>query len=270
MTSLRSRTILGVSLKMYFSHARTISWCRDVAALARRQAAVTDGSIDLFVLPSHPSLVAAKDILDGVASVGSQDVAPEDWGAFTGDGSASVVAELGGRCAAVGHAERRRRYGESDALVAGKTAAALRAGLTVVVCIGESEPADVNVAADVCMRQLDAALAPSIKAEHAGRVIAAYEPVWAIGARVPAPAEHISLVCSQISRHLRDSPFQDTAVIYGGSAQPGLLTKLGDTVDGLFLGRFAHDPAAVNAILTEVAPTRPGTRPLVKSDPFWR
>ncbi|WP_172407023.1 triose-phosphate isomerase, partial [Clavibacter michiganensis] len=88
---------------------------------------------------------------------------------------------------------------------------------------------------------------------HGGRIVVAYEPQWAIGAAEPASDAHIRAVCRELRAHVRAlDAHPGSAVIYGGSAGPGLLTRIGDDVDGLFLGRFAHDPRAVASILDEV------------------
>ena len=100
------------------------------------------------------------------------------------------------------------------------------------------------------VRQLHAAL----DGEPAGRVIVAYEPVWAIGAAEPAPVSHIAAVAERLRAELDSLAGRDgSTVIYGGSAGPGLLAELGDSVDGLFLGRFAHDPDALAGVLDEAA-----------------
>ena len=162
--------------------------------------------------------------------------------------SAAVLAELGCSFVEVGHAERRRDHGEDDALVAATATAVLRNGMTPVLCIGEPTQGSSKAAAEDVVAQVDAAL------QHApaGRIVAAYEPVWAIGAVRPAPDEHITTVGRALRAHLAALPGRaGSAVIYGGSAQPGQLARLGAGVDGLFLGRFAHDPAAVVSILDE-------------------
>jgi triosephosphate isomerase len=82
----------------------------------------------------------------------------------------------------------------------------------------------------------------------------AYEPIWAIGAAEPAAPQHVTAVCRALRKHLSaDQLFPQAQVIYGGSAGPGLLPEIGAEVDGMFLGRFAHDPNAVRCILDEVA-----------------
>jgi triosephosphate isomerase len=164
--------------------------------------------------------------------------------------SAAELAEVGVRLAEVGHAERRRWQGETDEVVAAKTAAAMRHGLTPVVCVGEVESGHPADAARESVRQLRSALT----AAPIGRVIVAYEPVWAIGAAAPAPPAHIRASCAALAAELTQSADRaGSTVIYGGSAGPGLLAALGDTVDGLFLGRRAHDPAGLLAVLDEAA-----------------
>ncbi|MBT2500130.1 triosephosphate isomerase [Agromyces sp. ISL-38] len=242
---------VGVSLKMYFGHADARRWFERVAELAVTHPAVIDGRVECFVIPTYVQLLPAIEAFRGTrVVVGAQDVATEDAGAYTGEVSAAELAEVGVRLAEVGHAERRRFFGETEDVVAGKTAAALRNGLTPVLCLGEAERLEATDAAAEVVRQLHAAL----HGAPAGRVIVAYEPVWAIGAPEPAPVGHIAIVASA----LRDAVDaldgrHDSTVIYGGSAGPGLLTQLGDAVDGLFLGRFAHDPAALADVLDEAA-----------------
>jgi len=248
---MTSPTLVGVSLKMYFGHRQALDWCARVAELARTHPAVASGAVELFVIPSYPAIPSALEILEGSrVVVGAQDLATADTGAFTGEVSGVELAELGVGVVEVGHAERRRLFGETDEIVAQKTAAALRNGITPVLCIGEtvqSEPAD---AAAECLRQLASALHGSVD----GRVIVAYEPVWAIGASEPAPAAYIRAVCAILRETVRTLEGRDgSAVIYGGSAGPGLLTGLGSDVDGLFLGRFAHDTAALGRVLDEAA-----------------
>jgi triosephosphate isomerase len=176
--------------------------------------------------------------------IGGQDIFWEDEGPFTGEVSGAQLRELGCDYVEIGHAERRRIFGEDDEMIAAKTAAAFRNGLTPLLCVGEQRPSSVEAATAECMAQLESALSTA-----AGPVVVAYEPQWAIGAAEPASPLYIAAVCSALRSHLSST---GSSVIYGGSAKPGLLTQLGDGVDGLFLGRFAHDPAAVTAILDEV------------------
>lgn len=240
----RRRRIIGVSLKMYLGLAQTRGWMERLAMMAA--TGLPDG-VDLFVIPDFVSLRDARDALAGTTiMLGAQDVFWEDNGAFTGEISAPVLAEAGCRFVEIGHAERRRLFGETDAIVAAKTAAAVRAGLVPVLCIGEAEPMTPDLAVAECMRQFDAATAGI---DPARDLVVAWEPVWAIGAAKPATPDFIRAVGSRLRTALAGR--SATRLIYGGSAGPGLLARLGDTVDGLFLGRFAHDIEALRQVLAE-------------------
>lgn len=241
---------LGVSFKMYFGYAQTLDWCRDIERRVHAHPAVLDGRIKLFVLPSFPAIAPALDIFSRAPiDVGGQNLSPASHGAYTGEVSGAMLAEMGCRYVEIGHAERRRLFGEDDAAIAAKTLAALDESLVPVLCIGESECAAPATAIAECRRQIEAALALASGAQRERALVVAYEPHWAIGATEPAPVEHIATVC----RGLRDyfAPRPATRVIYGGSAGEGLLTRLAGQIDGLFLGRFAHEPAAFEAIVDE-------------------
>jgi triosephosphate isomerase len=243
-----SAMTIGISLKMYFGRSRTLEWCRAVADIARSHPAVTEERARLVVLPSHPYLLEVGAVFASTAvRTGGQDLFWEDEGAFTGEVSGAQLRELGCDYVEIGHAERRRIFGEDDEIIAAKTAAAYRNGLTPILCVGEQRRSTVEAAAAECVAQL----------HSSGPVVVAYEPVWAIGADEPASPGYIAAVCRALRSHVSGP------VIYGGSAKPGLLTQLGEGVDGLFLGRFAHDPSAVAAILDEVVD-------LAEGGPRWR
>jgi len=244
-----SQVTVGVSLKTYFGHERARAWFRDLAPRAAAHPAVASGAMRLFVIPTYLQIPAALDAFAGTrVLVGAQDVSQHEPGAYTGEVTAAELAEIGVTVAEIGHAERRRLFGETDAVTAAKAAAALSHGLTPVLCIGETSRMDPVDAATATISQLKA----DLEGVPAGPVIVAYEPVWAIGAPEPAPGTHISTVSRALRATLdADSTRAGSVVIYGGSAGPGLLTHLGDSVDGLFLGRFAHDPDALVAVLDE-------------------
>jgi triosephosphate isomerase (TIM) len=248
---MTSPALIGVSLKMYFGFEQTLRWCDQVAALAQRHPAISAGTAELFVLPTAPAIASALRIFDGgPVAVGAQDLFWEPAGAFTGETGAPFLAEMGCRYAEVGHAERRRIFGESVQTISAKTAAAVTSGLVPVICVGETDLLPAEVAAKHCLDELTEILSGTTEPSE---IVLAYEPVWAIGAAEPAAAEHISVVCQTISAGLRNAGAgAGSRVIYGGSAKPGLLGTLNGTVDGLFLGRFAHDPAALSQILDEV------------------
>ncbi len=243
---------VGVGLKMYLGYDRTLAWCQAVKQLGLSHPALVTGSVELFVLPSHPVLCQARKIFAGTGvGLGAQNLHWEDAGAFTGEVSGPMLAELGCQYVEVGHAERRRMFAETEEVVALKTEAAMRNGLVPVVCVGESEHCSDGAALRVCIAQLESALSLCPREPPGGRVIVAYEPVWAIGAEDPAPPGHIVTVCSGLKRALSARTEHASTVIYGGSARPGLLGSLLGSVDGLFLGRSAHDPGALEAVLSE-------------------
>ncbi|WP_426979318.1 triose-phosphate isomerase [Pseudarthrobacter sp. O4] len=165
-----------------------------------------------------------------------------------------AIAEVGGRYAEVGHAERRRIFGDDDDVIGLKTAAAYRNGLAPVLCVGEPGRGTAADAVRYCSREMDAVPNRAESLGQSGRTIVGYEPQWAIGAAEPATPSFISDVIRGLDAHLRSRPGQpDSPVIYGGSAGPGLIRQLDSGVAGLFLGRFAHNPAALRTILDETA-----------------
>ncbi|MGN8198281.1 triose-phosphate isomerase family protein [Salinisphaera sp. RV14] len=243
---------IGVSFKMYLDRPRTREWCAAAAATANRHPAVRSGAVELIVFPTLPAMEAAMAACaDAPVAFGAQDLFWADRGAYTGAVSGADLADMGCVYAEIGHAERRRIFGESDAIVAKKVVAAVRNGLTPWLCIGESESGPVDEAIDFCSNQLAAALA---ELDRPTSMVIAYEPVWAIGQSDAASASHVAEVARGIKAGLVERAGQtDVPVVYGGSAAPGTLTELGTAVDGLFLGRFAHDTAAFEAILDEAA-----------------
>lgn len=242
---------LGVSLKLYLDIPCTVRWAQHVADIARRQPAVRSGAVRLVVLPSLPALEATRAALEGSGvEVGAQDLFWEDRGAYTGAVSGADLRQAGCTFVEIGHAERRSVFGEGDDVVRRKLAAAVRNGLVPIVCVGEAS--DQDDAADACLAQLASAL-EGLEAP-VDEIVVAYEPVWAIGALDPAPDEHVAEVVSALRGALeRDERVAAASVIYGGSAGPGLLTRLGRGVDGLFLGRFAHDAERFEDVVAEAA-----------------
>jgi triosephosphate isomerase len=238
--------VVAVGLKMYFGYRETLDWCAQVRSLATSSPVVNGGAVRLIVLPASPFLVPVVEMFRGTPiEVGAQNMYFEDRGAFTGEVSGSMLAELGCRYIEVGHAERRCLFGEDEHMVALKVEAAARNRLHPIVCVGETEAMGAAAAARESMRQLESALSRA----HVP-VIVAYEPLWAIGADRPATEDHIVQVCLALKGIQRSA---EDRVIYGGSAGPGLLKRIGHSVDGLFLGRYVHDATALESVLEEAA-----------------
>jgi triosephosphate isomerase len=179
--------------------------------------------IDIVVFPPYVYLAEAVRLLAETAvAVGAQDVCAESDGAFTGQVSAAMLKDVGCRFVIVGHSERRRLYHEDDALVARKFSAVLGAGLTPVLCVGESlQEREANKTEAVVARQLDAVIAMHGIGSFSGAILA-YEPVWAIGTgRTASPAQaqevhaflrsRIAAQDANMARQLR--------VLYGGSVK---------------------------------------------------
>ncbi|WP_150307132.1 triose-phosphate isomerase family protein [Planctomonas psychrotolerans] len=247
-------TYVGVSTKMYLGYAASVTWLERVAeVVAARPALADDARTALFVAPSFPVLESARRILaDTPVWLGAQNCSDGD-GALTGEVSAGMLAELGVRLVEIGHAERRALYGEDDAVVARKTRAVLAAGMSPLLCIGEGTRTDADSAARVCADQvLSARVDADTQGDTAGApaIVLAYEPVWAIGAAEPAEPAYVDDVVSALRDRLRERGAGSFDVLYGGSAGPGLFLRL-TSVDGLFLGRFAHDPANLGVVLDE-------------------
>lgn len=237
--------IVALSTKMYFPRKRTLDYCQRLVQLLK--PIHNADSVVMAVLPDFLTIAPVKSLLKpaGVL-IGAQDVCPNDRGAYTGEVSGSDLAALGASIVEIGHIERRRYYHEDDALISGKVAAARRNGLTPLLCVGEPERMDAGKASQVCIREINNA----VDGHKPGPLWVAYEPIWAIGAQHPASTEHVREVCTAISNHCRQYA-DKISLIYGGSAGPGLLTELWPAVDGLFLGRFAHEPEAFISVVQE-------------------
>jgi len=234
------RRLIGTSWKMNLTSTQAERWLR---AVVPQVADVVDR--DLFVLPSFPALWVARRELAGTAVAwGAQDVHPDDRGAHTGDVSGEMLADLGCTYVEMGHSERRYAYGEGDALVAAKVAAALRWGLTPIVCVGERELWPLPTAWGAISRHLKRSLR-GLDGRALDRIVVAYEPHWAIGVGAQAaPLDHIEAIIGETHRWLAARGATATRVLYGGSIDASNAARIAATpgVDGLFVGRAALDP----------------------------
>jgi len=198
--------------------------------------------VDVAVFPPYVYLADAVRILDeGGIDVGAQDVCAEAAGAFTGQVAASMLKDVGCRYVIVGHSERRRLYHEDDVLVARKFGAALGAGLTPVLCVGETlEEREAERTQAVVARQLDAVTAMNGVSSLA-QAIVAYEPVWAIGTGRTASPEQAQAVHAYLRDRIRGQDAKIAAqlrVLYGGSVKASNAAELFSRpdVDGGLVG----------------------------------
>lgn len=207
-----------------------------------RNGVATLRDADVVVAPGFIAIHAvAKRLEDGPVAVAAQDCFWEDKGAFTGEVAATQLADAGCKYVIVGHSERRQLMGELDAAVNLKARAALRAGLTPIICVGETlAERDAGETLGRIQAQLDGALAGMSGADVA-RVVVAYEPVWAIGTgRNATPAQ-----AQEVHRFIRtrvSSKYPDQApalrILYGGSVKPDNVRALmaEEDVDGGLVG----------------------------------
>lgn len=206
--------------------------------------------VDVTVIPPFTDLRSVQTLVDGDKlrlTYGAQDVSQHDSGAYTGEISGAFLAKLGCTFAVVGHSERRTYHGETDELVAAKAKAALKHGLTPIVCIGEQlEVREAGNHVEFNVNSLRGSLA-GLSAEQIARTVIAYEPVWAIGTGRVAGAADAQEVCKAIRDELGNLASADVAagvrVLYGGSVNAknvGEIVGQGD-VDGALVGGASLD-----------------------------
>ena len=217
--------------------------------------------VEIVVAPPftaiHAAAEAARNTNIGVAA---QDLYWEREGAFTGEVSAAMIKEAGAEYAIIGHSERRRLFGETDAMVNRKTQAAIAGGLTPIVCIGETlEERERDLTLAVLDRQIKDGL-DALGAEQVADLVVAYEPVWAIGTGQNATAAQAGEAHAHIRMRIRQWFGADAAdrchVIYGGSVKPDNIREIiaEPDVDGALVGGASLD---VNSFADIVTRSRP-------------
>jgi triosephosphate isomerase len=215
---------------------------------------------ELVVCPPYPSLAAAAARCAGSGvRVAAQNMHSEPQGPFTGEVAAPMLTEVGVDAVILGHSERRLLFSESDDALAHKLPAALEAGLTPILCVGETEAErDADQTEAALRRQLEADLARAPDSRLA-EVVIAYEPVWAIGTgRNATPdqvAEAIAFIRSLVAR--RDEVAGEAVrILYGGSVKPGNAAEIlgEDGVDGALVGGASLDPNDFCAIAAAASP----------------
>ena len=236
------RLIAGTGWKMNIGATQT-------GRYATRLAPLVDGfgdAIEMFVLPPFTSLPAAKQAFSSSAvGIGAQNVHWEEAGAWTGEISASMLAEAGCHYVELAHSERLEHFGETYDLVRRKLNVAVASGLTPILCLGETaEDKRCAVADEVLAEQMSLALRDQ-PPERIPTIILAYEPRWAIGAAAAAApdyaAERHRGLRKAVSDRFGAEAAAEVRIIYGGSVTPGngeALMAHAD-IDGLFVGRAA-------------------------------
>ncbi|USS45239.1 triose-phosphate isomerase [Burkholderia glumae] len=202
-------------------------------------AQAVSADVEIGVCVPFPYLAQVGELLAGsrVAS-GAQDVSAHEQGAYTGEVAGAMIAEFGAKYVLVGHSERRTYHGESSNLVAVKAQRALGAGLTPVLCVGETlAEREAGSTETVVGAQLDAALA-LLSDQEAARIVVAYEPVWAIGTGKSASSEQAQQVHAFLRSRLAAKGVEQVSVLYGGSVKPDNARELfgQPDIDGGLIG----------------------------------
>ena len=217
----------------------TLAEAVDLASAMRDPLDAIQG-VEKVICPPFISLKAVKDVLDGSSSrVGAQNMHYEERGAFTGEVSPRMVADLC-QYVIVGHSERRQRFWETDEVVNRKVRAALAVGLRPILCVGEGlEEREEGLAESVVTAQLHGALS---RVSSVDALAVAYEPIWAIGTGVAATGEAAETIMGAIRRALAeaygDAAAQQVPLLYGGSVTPDNVAEFASqpNVNGALVG----------------------------------
>ncbi|HEY7145612.1 MAG TPA: triose-phosphate isomerase [Streptosporangiaceae bacterium] len=241
------KPLVAGNWKMHYNHFEAL-------ALVQKLAFTLTGkdfdAADVAVLPPFTALRSVQTLIEGDKlriSYGAQDISARDDGAYTGEVSGRMLAKLGCQYVLAGHSERRRYHGEDDALTGAKLQAALRHEITPVLCVGETlEVRQAGEHISHTLGQLDGALA-GVKADQAGRVVIAYEPVWAIGTGEVATPEDAQEMCAAIRERLcagrAGAAAAGVRILYGGSVKPDNMAAImaQPDIDGALVGGASLD-----------------------------
>ena len=245
---------VGTSWKMNKTLSEAMAFAEGLAA----SDGARDPRIQRFVIPPFTAVREVKQRLSGTSvKVGAQNMHWDDDGAWTGEISAPMLTDCGLDLVELGHSERREHFGETDRTVGLKTAAAVRHGLTPLICIGETlSEREAGEADAVLKRQVEGALSGLSGVDREKPVLLAYEPVWAIGVNgIPASADYADDRHARIAEVAKACLGVSVPVLYGGSVNPGNCAELiaKPHIDGLFIGRSAWNVAGYLDILARVS-----------------
>ena len=239
---MRTPLIAG-NWKMYKTVADAVKYVKELRGMVK-----DIGDVEIVVAPPFPALHAAAEAArNSNIAIAAQDLHWEREGAFTGEVSAPMIREAGAELVIIGHSERRTFFGETDATVNRKTAAAFAAGLTPIVCIGETlDQRERAETMSVLDRQIKEGL-DGLSADQLALLVIAYEPVWAIGTGRNATPEQAGEAHAHIRQRLRQWFGGEAAeachILYGGSVKPDNIRELiaQPDVDGALVGGASLD-----------------------------
>jgi len=245
------KPVMAGNWKMYKTAAETTQFFEKFLPLVKAAA-----HCEVVICPVYVNLPAAVAAAHGSnVQIGAQDVFWEKEGAFTGEVAAPMIRAVGCSHVIIGHSERRQYFGETNEWVLKKTAAALEAGLTPIVCVGETlAERESGHTAAVLTRQFEEGIAPLTAAQFA-HIIIAYEPVWAIGTGKTATPE-IAADAHRVIRELAQARFGEPAaaavrILYGGSVKPDNVRNLmaQPEIDGALVGGASLKPDSFASIV---------------------
>lgn len=238
------KTIIAGNWKMNKTPSETKAFAEQFKAILPK----TKWCDIVVCVPTVDLSAAVRAFKDSRIAVGAENVYFEKSGAYTGEISADMLADLGVRYVIVGHSERRALFGETDEIVNKKVLAALEAGLNPIICVGESlAQREMGVTMELIALQVKSALA-GVSAEQMRRCVIAYEPIWAIGTGLTASPQEAEEVCQHIRTVIRKLSSAKTAratsILYGGSMNDknaeSLLAQ--PDIDGGLIGGASLDP----------------------------
>jgi triosephosphate isomerase (TIM) len=245
------KPVIAGNWKMYKTVAQTVQFFDEFKPLVRGAS-----HCEIVICPTFPALAAAVETAAGSnVQIGAQNLHWENEGAFTGEVSGPMIAAAGCSHVLVGHSERRQFFGETDSTVNQRLFAALKAGLTPIVCVGETlDQRDGGKTEAVLMQQLEGGLAALTQGDFS-RIIIAYEPVWAIGTgRVATPetaAEAHAVIRDKTAQQFGSESAQGLRILYGGSVKPdnvgGLMVR--PEIDGALVGGASLKPDSFAALV---------------------
>jgi len=245
------KKLMAANWKMYKTPDQTRDFFRDFLPLVAGH-----DRDEIVVCPPFVDLQAALESVKGSSvSIGAQNVHWANEGAYTGEISAAMLLAIGCTHAIIGHSERRQYFGETDDSVNLRLKTALEAGLTPIVCVGEVlQEREAGLTEDVLRRQCTRAF-HKVSTKKAGKLVVAYEPVWAIGTGKTATpqlaSEAHSLIRGEAAKTFGQEFADQLRILYGGSVKPenakALMSE--DEIDGALVGGASLDPKSFAAIV---------------------
>lgn len=252
MSQAKRRRVIAGNWKMFKTQAEARAFFAGFLPLVRDVR-----NCDIVVAPPFTAIAAAAEAAKGSnVAIGAQDVFWEKEGAFTGEIAPGMLVEAGCRYVIIGHSERRQFFGETSETVAKKSKAALAAGLTPIVCVGELlEHREAGRTEEICETQFTGGPG-ALTSEEFSRILVAYEPVWAIGTGKTATPE-IAAAAHRFLRKCAEKKFtaeqaQALRILYGGSVKPdniqGLMAQ--EELDGALVGGASLDAKSFASIVS--------------------